>query len=271
MLFRNKNCPKCGSSYDVVEDTCPVCHAHNDDFEALKVPRNQVWLPIYKQVMIFLFGIIALNIISELLGLLLAPHFEEKSVTLLLIVNAIRYSTVAGLIAVTLTHSYHKLKDSFIKILPYVAGVCAAILLIGVNMAFNAIVSLFYTTSVNENQALANSLVITYPFLSILLLGFIGPAVEEFTYRVGLFSFLSRIHRAVAYAVTIVIFAFIHFDFTATGDAIAVEFIHLPLYMFSGAALCLLYDYLGLSASITCHTLNNIFSILPVIFRNLVS
>ena len=271
MLFAHKNCSKCGSSYDVVENTCPVCHAHNEDFEALKVPPNQVWLPVYKQVIIFLFGIVALNIISELLGLILKPHFVENSVNLILILNFTRYLVVAGLIAVTLIHSYGKLKDSFVKFLPYITGFCAGILLIGVNLAYNSIVSIFYTTSVNENQSAANSLVNAYPFLSIILLCFIGPAVEEFTYRVGLFSFLSRIHRAVAYAVTILLFAFIHFGFGATGDALIVEFLHLPLYAFCGAALCLLYDYMGLSASLTCHTLNNIISILPLLFAKLVS
>ena len=105
----------------------------------------------------------------------------------------------------------------------------------------------------------------TYPLLSVLILGFLGPAVEEFTYRVGLFSFLTRVHKALAYAVTIVIFGLIHFDFTATGANMVNELIHLPIYMFSGAALCVLYDFMGLSASLSAHVTNNLLSIIPTI------
>lgn len=271
MLFKHKNCSKCGSSYDIVEDTCPVCHAHNEDFEALKIPETHLWLPVYKQVMLFLFGFVLLNIISSLMSLILSRYFVEKSVNLSMIINSVRYSCVAGAMAIVLIHSYPKFKKPFLKILPYVVGFASGFLLIGINLAYNTIVSLFYTTATNENQSLANSLVNAFPVASFFLLCFVGPVVEEFTYRVGLFSFLTRIHRAVAYVVTILLFAFIHFDFGATGDALITEFINLPLYMFSGAALCLLYDFMGLSASVTGHIVNNFISILPLLFAKLLS
>lgn len=265
MLFKEKNCSECGSNYDVVEATCPHCHAPNRDFKALKIPSHHVWLPIYKQLIIFLLGIVALNLVSLVLSLTISRYFEEDSVTLLLILNYTRYLVVAGAICATLIGSYPKLKNSFTDWLPYLVGFFAGFLLIGLNLAYNAAVSLFYEMETNDNQSLANALVMSYPLLSILLLGFIGPSVEEFTYRVGLFSFLTRIHRSVAYVVTILIFAFIHFDFTATGNALINEFVHLPVYMISGAALCVLYDTLGLSASLTAHVVNNILSTLPVI------
>ena len=89
------------------------------------------------------------------------------------------------------------------------------------------------------------------------------------TYRVGLFSFLMRTKRWLAYMVTIIVFAFIHFDFTSiltgiqTGvwDTLINEILNLPEYMMAGAVLCVLYDTCGLSASIIAHVGNNLFSI----------
>lgn len=265
MLFGKKNCSKCESSYDIVEDTCPVCGAHNEEFEIRRVPRHHVWLPIYKQLIIFALGIIALNIISEIFGLTWGRSLEQPTVTYVMVVNLVRYTVVAGLIAVTLIGSFGKFKKSFTDWLPYLVGFFAGFLLMGVNIAYSMIVNLFYETTTNENQTLANAMVESYPLISILVLGFIGPVVEEFTYRVGLFSFLTRLHRVAAYIITILIFAFIHFDFFATGEALINEWIHLPLYAICGAALCVLYDTMGLSASVMAHVTNNLISILPVL------
>ena len=269
MLLSNKKCSKCESSYDIVEDTCPFCGAHNEEYETRRVPKYHLWLPIYKELIIFALGIIVLNLISELMAIFLKSQFVDE-VAFIALVNGVRYTTVFALIGATLIGSYKKLRKSFVEWLPYVVGFCVGLLLMGFNMAYSMIINLFIETTTNENQALANSMVKSYPLLAFFILVVIGPAVEEFTYRVGLFSFLARIHRALAYSVTIVIFALIHFGFGATGQELVNEFIHLPVYVISGAALCILYDLFGLSASLTAHTFNNLLSMLPtLIFINL--
>lgn len=262
MLLANKKCSKCESSYDIVEDTCPFCGAHNEEFETRKVPKQHVWLPIYKELIIFAFGIILLNIISEVMALLLRDKFTDQ-VAFVTLINGVRYGVVAIAIACMLIGGYKKLANSFNKWLPYVVGISAGFLLIGFNMAYSMVLNLFIKTTTNENQTLANAMVKNYPLLSILILVFIGPAVEEFTYRVGLFSFLSRINKNLAYALTIVIFALIHFDFFATGADMVNELVHLPVYVVSGATLCVLYDLMGLSASWSAHFVNNLISVLP--------
>lgn len=265
MLFSNKNCSKCGSNYDIVNDTCPVCGTHNEDFEIRRVPKYHVWLPIHKQLIFIGLGILVLNLISIVFELLFASNFENNEVGYAALVNGVRYSVILALIGVTLIGNYKKLSKSFTSWLPYVAGVSVGFLLLGFNIMYNSIVNLFYTTTTNDNQQIANSMVQSYPFLSFIILCFIGPIVEEFTYRVGMFSFLARVHRALAYGVTIIVFALIHFNFFATGDDMINELIHLPIYMFSGAVLCVLYDVMGLSASLSAHTMNNILSILPIL------
>ena len=271
MLFRNKNCTHCGSSYDIVEETCPACHAHNEDFEALKIPKNQVWLPIYKQVLLFLLGFVLINLISSLCTEVIFKNvFEKTSVNMILVVNYIRYTTISILMGVLLIHHYPKFKNSFVKVLPYAVGVTCGVGLIAFNVGYNAFVSIFHEVSTNDNQTMANNLVKTYPLLAFLLLGFIGPSVEELTYRVGLFTFLNRVSRWLAYPVVIILFGFIHFDFTATGAALVDEFISLPVYLVSGGVLCLVYDLFGLSASLSAHCVNNIISTLPIILGLLV-
>ena len=47
--------------------------------------------------------------------------------------------------------------------------------------------------------------------LGVILFGIIGPIVEEFGYRVGLFNFLNRTNKIIAYCACGLIFGLIHF------------------------------------------------------------
>ena len=82
---------------------------------------------------------------------------------------------------------------------------------------------------VNDNENAIDSITNAYPLLSLLVFGIMGPVVEEFTYRVGLFSFIRRFNRPAAYIITIAIFALIHFNFQSTN--IVNELINLPSYI----------------------------------------
>ena len=262
MLFKRKICPQCQSQYDEAEETCPVCRAQNEDFEALKIPKHHVWIAFEREILLFLFGIFLLNAISLLMSLFM----KDNSTQTLMIINGVRYGVVAIAMGCLLIGKYHCFKNAFNKPIPYLIGFAGAVVLIITSIAYSAFINTVYPTDPNANQQAANALVTTYPILSVILLGFIGPIVEELTYRVGLFSLLTRVHRAVAYVVTILIFAFIHFDFFAIGSGdIIKELLNLPSYIIAGAVLCFLYDRFGLSASLTAHVLNNLISVLLVI------
>ena len=95
---------------------------------------------------------------------------------------------------------------------------------------------------------------------AFFLLSIIGPVTEELGYRAGLFSFLSRFGKPAAYLISILIFAFIHFDFGCFkegGTAIAIEMVNLPSYLFGGIALSICYDKFGIEGSTTAHILYN--------------
>ena len=71
MLFGKKNCSHCGSNYDVVDATCPTCHERDENFDTLGIPKNIIWLPVYKQLILFAVGLVGLNVAGIFMELIL--------------------------------------------------------------------------------------------------------------------------------------------------------------------------------------------------------
>ena len=117
------------------------------------------------------------------------------------------------------------------------------------------------TSSDNINESSLQTMRQVYPVASFMIFGLIGPICEEFTYRVGLFSFFKRINKWVAYVVTVVIFAFIHFNFSTDPNVLLNEVLNLPFYMFAAFAFSFTYDKFGLAGSLTAHVANNFISL----------
>jgi hypothetical protein len=115
----------------------------------------------------------------------------------------------------------------------------------------------------NQNQAAIVRLVKDSPIISLLTFGFLGPIVEEWTYRLGLFQYLKGRNKWVAYLVTLTIFGFIHFDFTATN--LTNELLNLPIYLVAGAWFCFLYDRFGLRVAMATHIFNNVLSVMSIL------
>ena len=269
MLFENKNCEKCGSSYDIVESTCPTCGAHNNEVEKRKINQNITWLPVWKQLVFFAVGFVLLNVLSIFVQLILANFYSEEDITFAMLNNVICYSVVFVAMFLLVIGHYRKFWKPFANWVPYFTGFAFGILLIICSMTYNAVTNIIFSSGTNSNQNTANEMIATYPFISILLIGLVGPIVEEFTYRLGLFSFLRRINVWVAYLVTIAFFAFIHFTFSA--DNLVQEFISLPNYIMAGFTFCILYDKCGFAASVTAHITNNLTSALLIAIATLLT
>ena len=268
MLFGRKKCSKCESEYDVALDTCPACHAQDEEFEKRGVDNKLLWLPWIKQVLLFLFGWLGLHLLSLVAELIAMPFIKEVNVHYYMLVNGIRYAGVLVAMVILLWNSFPRFKRFFNKAAPYLLGLAGGAAILGATFVYNVIVNIFYQPTVNQNQSVANDMVNTYPILCILLLGFVGPIVEELTYRVGLYTFFNRINKYLAYAVTIVVFGLIHFNFFAKGDDMINELVNLPIYMISGFLLTLWYDKFGLASSCVAHVFNNLYSVLMTIIAN---
>ncbi len=115
----------------------------------------------------------------------------------------------------------------------------------------------------NQNQAAIVRLVKDTPIISLITFGFLGPIVEEWTYRLGLFQYLKGRSKWVAYLVTLTIFGFIHFDFNATN--LTNELFNLPIYLVAGAWFCFLYDRFGLQVAMATHIFNNLLSVMSIL------
>ena len=273
MLFGKKNCTQCGSSYDIVESTCPACKCRDENFENLGIPKNILWLVTWKQLVCFAIGLIGLNLISFIGSIFFYDYAQPSSphyIQFITLVNVVRYLTCAVAIGCILIHDYHKFPPFLKKWQPWVIGIGFAGALLLSSALYSGLINLIHPTTANENQQIINKLIDTYPITCIFLLGFLGPIVEEFTYRVGLYSFFRRINKYAAYALTLVIFGLIHFDFSAGGDAMINELLNLPNYMISGFLLTLAYEKFGIACAVTAHVGNNLYGVVATILINLV-
>ena len=118
---------------------------------------------------------------------------------------------------------------------------------------------------VNTNEEAAESMILAFPALSIIVLGILGPVCEEITYRYGLFSLLDKKSKILAYILTPLVFAIIHFDF---GGDMIIELLNLPSYIIAGVLLSLAYDKFGFHTAVIAHVINNLYAIIvTLIFR----
>ena len=265
MLFRNKKCPNCETYYEPTLEKCPGCHKTNELYLNREITNKIVFMHPIAQIGMFLAGFaLAGMLVSELIisnFVVLIPGDDVLKQTLLLLFTYL--SMLGGLAAIVLTTRRKHFFDKYKRGLDYVYGIGYAITIVLVSMIIGAIITIFHTPADNNNQAAAVAVAKNYPIIAFFLLGFLGPICEELTYRVGLYSFFRRINKYLAFGVTIVVFALIHFDFGA--EDIINELWSLPSYLISGFILTLAYEHRGPACSMTAHVLYNIFAFLMML------
>ena len=266
MLYGNKICDKCQSTYEANDKACPNC----GDVKNPKRSENVINLSILKQVLFFVIGygvLQAIAVFAQVVILLLLEGTLEERIAAFaadpfysMIVMLVSYLLIAGALLIILLTNYKTLIPHFKKYQNYLYGFLYGLALIGFSVIYG---NLLPSVGSNDNQLIAESLTTSYPVFSIIIIGIIGPICEEITYRLGLYSFLSRFNKVAAYIGSALIFAFIHFNFI-TND-ILVELINLPVYIISGLILSFVYDKHGLPGSLTAHITNNLLSCLVTI------
>lgn len=229
-------------------------------------------LKIWKQILFFVIGLFGLTVISLLIQIIvqlaarraIVSDYDYQtfmgSTTFDMIVNGSAYLIIAVIFLILMKDDTNEFFKSFKDWKPYVAAAIGFSAILTFNLFYNLILSATGAViSDNTNESSLNSIVSDFPFLSLLIFALIGPIVEEFTYRVGLFSLLKRVHISLAYVVTIIVFTFIHFDFQSNN--MVNELLNIPFYMFAAATFCFLYHRFGLASSISAHVTNNLLSI----------
>ena len=273
-MFRRVICPNCQTRIDDASYTCPVC---NHKFEKNRKNRAITLVPFWKQIVLFLVGFLFFQVFATVFSIIVqsialmeygagtfAYYNFVYSVKSSALINFISYFVVFGVLSALLIADAHELTKSFKNWRPVVAGLIGLGAILLFNMIYNSILSITgMTLTDNANENSLNSIVSQYPILSLVVFGVVGPICEEITYRVGLFSFFNRINKILAYVLTIIVFAFIHFDFASS--TIINELLNMPLYGFAAFVFCYLYDRYGFAGSLYAHVSNNVLSIATTI------
>ena len=224
--------------------------------EQLLTQEKLYEIPLWKRITMFVIGLIGIHIIGLIVSfaVLSLPKEQQNS-----IVNLVSYAVLFVALVSVILFDLPKLLYQFKKWTNYLIGFGFGVAIVAFDMIYSNILNLFYTYQVSDNETSVRSVIELYPLASLLMLGVIGPICEELTYRVGLFSSVKKLNKILAYIITVLVFAFIHFGFTSS--TIWNEVANLPVYLASGFVLTLAYDKFGFSASSVAHITNNLWAI----------
>lgn len=276
-------CTKCGHRYDDCLSECPKCHQKNRYLNPITQKTNIFWLDPLRQGMLFAVGFLGFQFVIMLFSvmftiiaktslgdpILVEEYLRSSHVNMSL--NLLCYISVFIAIIIIVWPFLNQLFAQFVKGKTWLYGLVGGVVLIFSSIIYGQLINLVYPTEGNVNQENVTNLIALYPFASILLFGFAGPIVEEFTYRLGCFSFLRRWNRLAAYILTILIFGLIHFNwqFTETEELIN-ELINLPTYIIAGGVLCFIYEKSSWAGSSIAHIVNNLYAcVVTLILANL--
>ncbi len=135
-------------------------------------------------------------------------------------------------------------------------GIKMAVIMFLANYVYSVISSFFYNGTSNDNQEAINSVFNISPFLTFFAICIFAPVCEELTYRLGLFTLCSKKSRILAYVITVLTFALIHFTYSSKD--IINELWNLPSYLLGAYFLSYTYDKNGnIISSITAHAVYN--------------
>lgn len=150
-------------------------------------------------------------------------------------------------------------------------GIAIGVIILAVTMSYNLLLSLIMPSfGSNDNETSVDNMILINPVLSFITVVLFAPLVEEITYRYGLFAGIRKYSRVLAYIVTSLVFALIHFDFNFSDQAVLInELLNLPTYIFAAVMLCYAYDKnSALATSMTAHLINNLTAVITTIIAS---
>ncbi len=273
--FKKKRatCSACKNNIDAYIDRCPYCGEERNTNFIPKKFLNMSFFSDYKELMFLVIGILGLTIVGFFIytGLINFPIKDNKELVNAL-VNLLSYIICCALIFCVLSHdtkfTLNKTKSQTLKLYTWIFVAIGLALIIAFSYGYT------YTLKAcgieikdSANQSSVTKMVKSLPALSFFIVVIFAPIVEEFAYRVGLFSFLRKRNRYLAYIVTVLVFALMHFLPALIEDPklMANEALNIPLYIIPSLILAISYEYTGISGSLYIHILNNLLSFIIVL------
>lgn len=235
--------------------------------------KNEDIFVFVKKMGLFLVGFLGLSIISTIVqlafGELIVSAMGDQAPAFL---NFIVY--FIGAIILCLIVWKNELINIFkgFKVPQNIKdGIAIGVIILAVTMSYNLLLSLIMPSfGSNDNEASVDNMILINPVLSFITVVLLAPLVEEITYRYGLFAGIRKYSRVLAYIVTSLVFALIHFDFNFTDQAVLInELLNLPTYIFAAVMLCYAYDKnTALATSMTAHLINNLTAVITTIIAS---
>ena len=282
-------CKKCGILIDKEKKICPFCgypldikdtendHLPKQSFKKERAPleiidgTNCYFFQIHKHIILFLLGTVLMTIFQLFAQIIIEAATSKEflqSINGLTYINIFAYSATFLVMFLFLFRYLPQFsKNTTVRINNFVPGIIGAACLISFSVLYS-FVSTNLGATISNNQNLTMQIIKQYPSVGLIILGFVGPIVEELTYRLGLFSSIRKHNRIGAYLVVSLIFGLIHFNFSSinTPNQLINELINFPSYALSGAILCFIYEKYGLENSILAHILNNLISVVQIMY-----
>ena len=268
MLLQNIECPNCRTYHDPALEECPTCHKENELYVLNRLPKRVLFLNPIAQFSLFIAGFaFAGMLLTELLvDIFLVQLFAVDSALFGAASLFAKYIVMfIGLLLIVMLTRRQLFFDKLKNPTDYLYGVLYAISLFVVSLLISMFINVFTEVNDNTNQSNALNVVKNYPIIAGSIICFIGPVCEELTYRVGLYSFLRRINKYAAFAVTTIVFALIHFDFYA--EDMFTELLSLPSYIACGFLLTLAYEHKGPACSILAHMVYNTYAFVMMVIK----
>jgi len=233
---------------------------------------------ITRQLLLFGVGWLGLNAIALIVSLLIRSYLQSiypdplelanalAHISFGASVNIISYVILLAALGILSFDTTKLLLNSFYRISNIVKGLGYGGLVLLAGMALNVIyLVLEVPLSDNANESTITAIMKNYPVFSFIAFVIAGPVCEELTYRLGLFGFLNRVNRYVAYGVTFIFFGLIHFAFETKN--IVNELLNLPFYLIAGLLFCYIYEKEGLAVATYAHITNNFISFVISLFN----
>ena len=266
MFLFNKKCSNCQAYYDPTLNECPECHKTNELHTRRDIPDSVVFYHPYAQIGLFLCGFAYVGmLLIEIIISLFFSSMADSTLKTCLILFFTYLMMLGGLMAIILTGRRKEFFKKFTRPIDYAWGMAYVGFMLAAGLFIGMIVSVFYNGEVNDNQKDAIEYITNYPILMFFTTVLFGPICEELTYRVGLYSFLRRINRVLAFIVASIAFALIHFRFNAVD--IVGELWSIPSYLACGFLLCLAYEHRGPACAIMAHLVYNLIAYLVIIVK----
>jgi len=265
-------CPKCKNSVDAYLDKCPYC-ANERSVDILpKRFSSMTFVSDYKELLFFLIGTIGMYLISFVIntgikGFPIKPTELKTALSFLL-----SYIVITALYVCVISHDANKIwkqtKEQNKSPRTWIYILIGLAIIIAFNYGYTYILQacgVKIESTGNENKIV--EMVKQCPAIAFFFTVIFAPLVEEFCYRVGLFSILRKRNRWLAYVVAVLIFTFMHFAGSLFNDPaqMAKEAINIPLYIVPSLVLTIAYEYCGTSASLYIHIINNLISFIVVL------